>query len=335
MNPASLFSKRICPVLLIVLLGGLVSFSLSAQQSPIASSKTEKLFNAIRSGSAEELAGQLQNRADANDTLAGYSALMAAALNGSVDQMKLLIERGANVNFQDASGVTALWLAVPDRDKIMLLLEHAADINHQINGYSILAKLAAMPGSIDLFHLLVDKGADLKKGGPKNFLLYNAASSGDTAILGYLIRSGFNVNDSTAFGDYPIDNALLFRSFTALKMLVENGANVNIQPETIPTFEALIGFTPLINAAWSGDKPSFFYLLEHGADPNLRTKKGFTALMMLQQSETPDDPDMSIALINHGAVVSQKANDGTDALYYAQRKGNTQSVELLKKYLNK
>jgi ankyrin repeat protein len=335
MNPASLFSKRICPALLIVLLGGLVSFSLSAQQSPIASSKTEKLFNAIRSGSAEELAGQLQNGADANDTLAGYSALMAAALNGSVDQMKLLIERGANVNFQDASGVTALWLAVPDRDKIMLLLEHAADINHQINGYSILAKLAAMPGSIDLFHLLVDKGADLKKGGPKNFLLYNAASSGDTAILGYLIRSGFNVNDSTAFGDYPIDNALLFRSFTALKMLVENGANVNIQPETIPTFEALIGFTPLINAAWSGDKPSFFYLLEHGADPNLRTKKGFTALMMLQQSETPDDPDMTIALINHGAVVSQKANDGTDALYYAQRKGNTQSVELLKKYLNK
>ncbi len=312
------------------------SINLTAQQpAAVISAGTAALFNAIRSGNTDVLQRQLANGANPNDSLNGYSALMAAALNGTVEQMKVLIEHGANVNYQTKQGITALWLAVPDEDKIMLLVNHGADVNHQIDGYGILAKLAAIPGTIKTFHLLIDKGTDLKKSAPANFLVYNAASSGDTAILGFFLRNAFNADDSTAFGDYPINAALSFRSFATLKMLVDNGANVNVQPMSIPTFQPLIGFTPLMNAALSADKASFFYLLGHGADPNLKTKMGFTALMLLQQSETTDDPEMTIALINHGAVISTKAPDGTDALYYAQRKGNTQSVELLKKYANK
>jgi uncharacterized protein len=310
-----------------------ISCNLSAQppSSPVGE-KTKSLFDAIRSGSLDELNKQLANGADANDSLNGYSALMAAALNGTVGQMKTLINHGANVNYQTAQGITALWLAVPDEDKIILLLDYGTDINHQIDGYGILAKLAGMPGTINIFHFLIDKGADLKKSAADNFLLYNAAAAGDTSILGFLIRSGFKVNDTVAFGDYPINNALTFRSFATLKMLVDNGADVNVRPMSLPNFDALIGFTPLMNAALNYDKQSFFYLLEHGANPNLKNKKGFTALMLLQQSEATDDPEMTLALIDHGAVVTEKAPDGTDALYYAQRKGNTKTVEVLKKY---
>jgi ankyrin repeat protein len=323
--------------IIILLINCFISYNLFAQSTsaPVVSAKTTALFQAIRSGSNDELNKQLSNGADANDSLDGYSALMAAALNGSAEQMKILIEHGANVNHQNESGITALWLSVPDRDKTFLLLNHGADVTHQINGYGILSKLAAIPGSIDLIHLLIEKGADIKKSAPKNFLLYTAASSGDTAIVGFLIRNGFNVNDSTAFGDYPINNALTFCSFATLKMLVDNGANVNVHPMSVINFDALIGFTPLMNAALSDEKRSFFYLLDHGADPNLKTKNGFTALMLLQQSEIIDDPEMTLALINHGAVVSEKSKDGTDALFYARRKGNTQSVELLKKYATK
>jgi hypothetical protein len=39
---------------------------------------------------------------------------------------------------------------------------------------------------------------------------------------------------------------------------------------------------------------------------------------LLQQSEY-DDPEMTLALIKHGAQY-EKANDGTDALYYAKEK---------------
>jgi ankyrin repeat protein len=317
---------------MMVLLTLLFSFNLFAQPSATpVSNKTAALFQAIRSGSTEQLQQQLSNGADANDSLNSYSALMAAALNGSLEQMKILIAHGAQVNYQSSDGTAALWLAVPDWDKTKLLLDNGADVNHQVQGYGVLVKLAAMPGSLKLFHLLIEKGADLKKSAPDNYLLYNAASSGDTAIVGFLIRSGFNVNDSVAIGDYPINNAEAFRTFATLKMLVDNGANVNVRQWIPFGLDAFKGMTPLMFAAVAHDKPSFLYLLEHGADPNAKNKQGYTPLMLLEQSET-DDPEMTLALIKHGAVVSQKAPDGTDALYYAKGKGNTPSVALLEKY---
>ncbi|MGH2563538.1 MAG: ankyrin repeat domain-containing protein [Ginsengibacter sp.] len=315
------------PILMLTL-----SFNLFAQQ--VVSDKTNVLFQAIRSGSTEQLQQQLANGADANDSLDSYSALMAATLNGSFEQMKILIEHGADVNYHSSDGTTALWLAIPDWDKTKLLLDNSADVNHKIGDYGILVKLAAMPGTIKLFHLLIDKGADLKKSAPDNYLVYNAASSGDTAILGFLLRSGFNVNDTVSFGDYPINNAEAFRTFATLKMLVDNGANVNVKQYISFGLDALKGFTPLMFAAVSHDKPSFLYLLEHGADPNAKNKQGYTPLMLLEQSET-DDSEMTLALIRHGAIVSEKAQDGTDALYYAKEKGNTPSVALLEKYLKK
>jgi ankyrin repeat protein len=174
------------PVLSMVIL--IFSYHGSAQSTTQNNDKTIALFQAIRSGSIVALQEQLANGANANDTLNSYSALMAASLNGSVDQMKTLIDHGANVNYQSRDSITALWLAAPDWDKTKLLLDYGADVNHKIQGYGILVKLAAIPGTINMFHLLIARGADLKNSAPDNYLLYNAASSGDTAILGFLIR---------------------------------------------------------------------------------------------------------------------------------------------------
>jgi ankyrin repeat protein len=322
----------------LILLLGLTSI-ISHGQTPVSlpatqSDRARELFQSIRSGSTDALAQQLGKGADPNDTLQHYSALMAATLNGSIDQMRLLIDHGAKVNYVNSLGISALWLAVPDREKTMLLLDHGANLNLKIEGYGILAKLAAMPGTIGMFHLLIDKGADLKKCVADNSLVYIAAGSGDTAILGFLLRSGFRPNDSVSFGDYPINSALNYRCFATLKMLVDSGADVNTHPMNVISLPSTIGFTPLMTAALENDKPSFFYLLTHGANPNLKNKSGFTALMLLEASET-DDPEMTLALLHHGADPAAKAPDGTTAYDFAAKKGNTQSVEILKKYATK
>jgi ankyrin repeat protein len=292
------------------------------------------LFETIRSGSSEALGALLAKGADANDTLEGCSALMAAALNGSVEQMKLLIAHGAMVNYMDPDGLTALWYSVPDWDKTVLLLDHGADPQlASSEKYTVLVKLAHTPGTLRLFHLLIDKGADPKKSGPDNMLLYTAASSCDTSVLGLLIRSGLNANDTIIGGDYPINAALNYRCAASLQMLVEHGADVNVRPMNFP-LDPVNGITPLMGAAGSGDSASFFYLLDHGADPKVKSKNGFTSLMYLQQAEK-DEPEMTLALIRHGAQVSAKLPGGEDALYFALKKGNTQSAQILKKYMNK
>ena len=291
-------------------------------------------FDAIRSASADQLKNALDQGASANDSLMGYSALMTAVLCGTLDQMGLLIDHGARVNDTTTSGINALWIATPDMDKMTLLLNHGADIHHKIDGYGILAKLVTIPGTLNILQFLMSKGADPATSCPDNLLLYNAAASGDTVLLGFLLGLGLNVNDTTVFGEVPLNGALSFRTAATAKMLVEHGANVNFQNLHEPNLPALIGFTPLMNAALANDKESFLFLLDHGADPNLRSKNGSTALILLQQSDCLD-PQMTLALINHGARVQDKTPDGTDALFYAREKGNTATVELLEKYLQK
>ena len=284
---------------------------------PTVSQKTSDLFKAIRSGSDNELDAQLKNGADPNDSLNGYSALMGAALSGSVAQMKLLIDRGANVNFIAQTGITALWLAAPDWDKTKLLLDHGADAKHKIQGYGLLVKIAAMPGTLNVAKLLIEKGADPKQSAPDNYLVYNAAASGDTAILGFYLRYGFNPNDTIAFGDYPINGALFYRCSATVKLLVDKGADVNVHTKSFQ-LAAFNGFTPLMFAALANDKPSFYYLLDHGADPNRKNDNGYTALILLQHAEE-DDPAMTKALLDHGAEPSIKTRDGNDALYFAMQ----------------
>ena len=147
------------PILAFLFLTAVQAFPRTVQaQGPAAVTVTPAapgnkiLFETIRSGDAAALEILLAKGADANDTLEGYSALMAAALNGSTDQMKLLIAHGAMVNYMDPDGLTALWFSVPDWDKTTLLLDHGA--NPQLlskEKYTVLVKLAHFPGTLPLF----------------------------------------------------------------------------------------------------------------------------------------------------------------------------------------
>jgi ankyrin repeat protein len=300
--------------------------------SPAAGAKRPDIFQAIRSGDSLQVQRLLAQGADVNDSLDGFTVLMAATLCGTPAEMKWLIDRGARVNYANSDGMTALWLALPDPVRTGILLDHGAKAQAiSKEGYNPLVKLALMPGTVDLFRLLIAAGADPRKSGPDNTLLYNAAASGDTAILGLLLRAGLSANDTLFYGDYPITGALFYRQSSAVKMLVAAGARVNVHPSHV-LLDQLNGFTPLMWAALIDDTSSFYLLLDHGADPNLRNDRGYTAMMLLQQAER-DEPDMTLALIRHGAIANMRAPDGTDALSLAKMKGNTRSVALLKQYV--
>ncbi len=93
-------------------------------------------------------------------------ALVAAAVSGNVDVMKLLLEHGADVNEQSSTlGVTALmWAAqMGHPDAVALLLAHGADpnIREKFNGATALVQAAASDrADASIIRALLDGHAD-------------------------------------------------------------------------------------------------------------------------------------------------------------------------------
>ena len=65
-------------------------------------------------------------------TYGWYTALYIAALNGHLDILKLLIEKGADVNTKDNKGKSALDVAKTPEVKA-LLIKHGAKTSEQLN----------------------------------------------------------------------------------------------------------------------------------------------------------------------------------------------------------
>ena len=115
----------------LVLILGL--FVLSSSLGRAADSSPE-LLQAIENGNVMRAADLLQSGADPNtrDPL-GRTALMYAGINGQTHVMKILIDKGANVNAEALGfdGVTPLIASIifGDPEAIRLLLLHGANLH--------------------------------------------------------------------------------------------------------------------------------------------------------------------------------------------------------------
>jgi ankyrin repeat protein len=85
------------------------------------------------------------------------------------------------------------------------------------------------------------------------------------------------------------------------------------------------GATPLMQAVLYGDTGSTRFLLDNGADPNIRNEAGATALMW-----AVDDIEKTRLLLDHGADVNARSDDGrTPLLIAAGNPGCNAVVKLL------
>ncbi|MDX2227565.1 MAG: ankyrin repeat domain-containing protein [Verrucomicrobiae bacterium] len=129
-----------------------------------------------------------------SNTKPNQTALHAACDHGREGIVKMLVDRGADVNVRDWFGNTPLHFAVQKRKKgntVCLLIDHGADIR-AINeaGETPLHK-AVHSGRADMVLLLLEKGAPVNG---KSFLghtpLSVAVNRGNSAILEILLKHG-------------------------------------------------------------------------------------------------------------------------------------------------
>ncbi len=140
--------------------------------------------------------------------------IIISALHGRKDQMRLLIENGAEVNGQDIHQETALMMAAMrgDHDAAKVLIDAGGDVNIvNIDRQGCLHKAAGAPGPDvgKLVRLLITSGADIDvRSVYGNTPLFVAISVGNHEATRELLQANCNVNTRGNFVDGKVCSAL-------------------------------------------------------------------------------------------------------------------------------
>jgi uncharacterized protein len=335
------------------------------------------LMAATRSGATDAVLALLKHGAAVNtrDAVTEQTALMWAVRANHGAAVTLLLEHAADVNARTRTGKTPLWTPQnfgggshgigiirggwPERgfraeipgamtallyaardgrlDLVRQLLAAKADVNQaEANGITPLL-MAVTNDHMDVARFLVDQGADI-----------NASDWWGRTPLWAAVE--IRNRDYTRTNEHGIDRAAVLEIF---KSLLARGANPNARTKEIPpirrwvmplsdlSWVEMTGQTPFIRAAVSGDITVMRLLLDKGADPNILTEGGTSALMaaaglnwVVQQSYTEPKESLLQAVqicLEKGADVNAANSAGQTAVMGAANRGSDDILRLLVK----
>ncbi|KAK1832426.1 ankyrin repeat-containing domain protein [Podospora conica] len=258
----------------------------------------------------------------------GHLALLRSTREGfNYYILKLMCELGANVNDRSSNGFTALHCAASvnyDDEVIKVLIAHGADVDCAADdecGWSPLW-FAVREGHVGVARKLLDYGCDPNFQSLEGVTpLYSAVEGGPDAnmeIIDLLCDSG--ADPSSTWKGYSILRAAVDAkcSVDVVRKLVATGSDVNEQPD--------LGLTPLELAA--KECPDLVpYLVEHGADVNL---KGYNGGLAIHAAVICDAPVSVLeCLLKAGSQVDPVDSKGNTPLIIAARQGSTAAVKIL------
>ncbi|MGH9324970.1 MAG: ankyrin repeat domain-containing protein [Vicinamibacteria bacterium] len=168
--------------------------------------------------------------------VASGESLADAASSGDLEQVRMLLEQGADVNLALGDGMTALHCA-------------------------------ARNGNLAIAEDLIRAGANLeaKTRLGEHTPLHAASAAGRAEVVLALLAAGADVKAATTTGATPLHFAAASGSAPSVAVLLERGADANAK-------EPLWGQTPLMFAAGAGRTEAIESLLEGGADPAIAAK---------------------------------------------------------------
>lgn len=123
----------------------------------------------------------------------------------------------------------------------------------------------------------------------------------------------------------PMIRAAMNGDVAAIEVLVEDGANINIQRSGLLR-SLYYNWTPLMWAAYRSDRRVMQVLLDNGADPDIVAKNGETALLLSFQKNCIECIEL---LLENGADVNQKWPSGETPLFRAVRENRIDLVRML------
>jgi ankyrin repeat protein len=278
--------------------------------------RAQPLIAALRRGDAQAFAALAAEPTTGNLRGPGGSTpLMFAAAYGTAGDVKRLLEGGADPNVRNDAGATALMWAVGDPSKTRLLLEAGADVHaRSADGRTPLLVATDQFRSAAIVSLLLDYGADPFDGSSNTNPLFAAARHGDEPLLRLLLDRGVDVNASGYGG---VAFALKAGCRACAQLLAPRMSRANLT-------NAMLFAAPPI-----GDGRDLEFFIAHGADVNGKDAEGHTALILASASDTPRT-DAIRTLLARGADVNAASTAGETALGFAQQRGHTPVVDILR-----
>jgi ankyrin repeat protein len=331
------------------------------------------LMTASRSGNVEAVKLLLDRGADVNakESVRGQTALMWAVLENHPDVVKLLLARGADINVQTTVSIPDGTSGKPEA-KSGDIGAHGPGIYRARavptpSGAMTAILFAARDGNLEMARILVDAKADLERPSANGTRpLVVAIINNHIELAMFLLEKGADPNVSDDFYHRtPLYAAVEMRNpdFTResappvpdsrdpmdlIKALLARGANPNAQVNTTPvrgfmqgsaSWVNFDGQTVFIRAALAGDVTLMRLLLEKGADPNIKTDEGSTALMaaagvnwvVAQTFSRSDEEYLEAAklCLEKGNDVNAVNGQGFSAIHGATNRGFDAMVKLL------
>jgi len=253
---------------------------------------------------------------------AGVEPWVETMLFGTVADVRKLLDGGLSPNAATKSGgTTALMMAAPDVEKMRLLIDRGADVNARANSrFTALMVAAQYQEGNAAINLLLDCGAQVAppSGAPPPVFNANpfvlAAYAGNAKSLPRLLAVGSRIDDAfIAIGTSrttPMLGAFKFGDAEVARTLLDLGAPVDFADGN--------GITMLGRAALNNDVEMARMLIARGANVNVVDKLGMTPLLWAANIDF-GDARMIELLLKSGAKADVRNKDGLTPLELARK----------------
>lgn len=176
----------------------------------------------------------------------GKTIIVHAAENKNYNVVKMLIEKGANVNIEPP-GTPPLYYAVWHGNINMskLLIDNGANVNFFINSQQTYLQIAIIDNNLEMVRFLLNNGADATLSKDKNSNPIFLAAQANVSILRLILKQNVDINLQNRTGDTPLYIATGFMMHKNVAELIKHNAN--------PLIKNKLYKTPLDAAISTGD----------------------------------------------------------------------------------